>query len=79
VLKAVATGGVRPTELRRLTALRGWARVEREIGADEACDGNGCRSPRSSISVFDRPLLAGKTDLTRPLHSGTAPRPAPLE
>jgi hypothetical protein len=23
------------------------------VGADEVCDGNGCRSPRSSTLVFD--------------------------
>jgi len=26
--------------------------AERAVGADEVCDGNGCRSPRSSTAVF---------------------------
>jgi len=58
----------------------GGRAVERAVGADEVCDGNGCRSPRSSTAVFCGPSLApvraGMTtvdELRQRAHEGSTP------
>jgi hypothetical protein len=38
--------------------------AERRVGADEVCDGKGCRSPRSSTLVFCGPI-AVRTDVLK--------------